>query len=55
MELTKERFSIPFFVQADRKKEVACAKGLEGSGAKYPPVTAGDYLRMRVTAAFKKY
>ena len=55
MELTKERFSIPFFVQADRKKEVSCAKGLEGDGAKYPPVTAGDYLRMRVTAAFKKY
>lgn len=54
-ELTKERFSIPFFVQADRDKVVQCAPGLEGDGAKYPPVSAGEYLHKRVMAAFKAF
>ncbi|KAH8892175.1 oxidoreductase [Thozetella sp. PMI_491] len=54
-ELTKERFSIPFFVQADRSKVIQCAKGLEGAGVKYPPVSAGGYLSMRVGAAFKTF
>ncbi|VUC29300.1 unnamed protein product [Clonostachys rosea] len=55
MEITKERFSIPFFVQADRKKVVQCVKELEGSGAKYPPVSAEEYLNMRRKATFKKF
>jgi isopenicillin N synthase-like dioxygenase len=55
LELTKERFSIPYFIQADRNKVVQCAPGLEGSGAIYPPVSAGEYLRKRVNATFKKF
>lgn len=55
MELTRERFSIPYFVQADRRKVVECAKGLEGAGTIYPPISAGEYLNKRVTAAFKTF
>jgi isopenicillin N synthase-like dioxygenase len=50
---TKERFSIPFFMQADRKKLIQCAPELVGpEGPKYPPVTAMDYLYKRTAASF---
>ncbi|KAK7222561.1 hypothetical protein V2G26_010564 [Clonostachys chloroleuca] len=54
-EITKERFSIPFLVQADRKKVVQCVKELEDRGAKYPPVSAEEYLNMRRKVTFKKF
>jgi isopenicillin N synthase-like dioxygenase len=54
-ETTKGRFSILFFVQADRKKVVQCVKELESSSAKYPPVSAEEYLNMRRKATFKKF
>ncbi|KIV82519.1 hypothetical protein PV11_04622 [Exophiala sideris] len=54
VELSEERFSIPFFLQADRHKVIQCVPGLEReSGPKYPPVTAMEYLNMRVAATFK--
>jgi isopenicillin N synthase-like dioxygenase len=54
LELSEERFSIPFFLQADRHKVVQCVPGLEGdTGAKYAPVSAMEYLNMRVAANFK--
>ncbi|KAF9891713.1 hypothetical protein FE257_003725 [Aspergillus nanangensis] len=55
MELTKERYSIPFFIQADRHKVIECAQGLEGAGAKYPPISAGEYLARRTNANFKQF
>lgn len=54
MELTKERFSVPYFIQADRHKIIKCAEGLEGDGAKYPPVSSGEYLGKRVEGVMKK-
>ncbi|CAI6100766.1 unnamed protein product [Clonostachys chloroleuca] len=54
-EITKERFSIPFLVQANRKKVVQCVKELEDRGAKYPPVSAEEYLNMRRKVTFKKF
>lgn len=54
LELSAERFSIPFFLQADRHKVIQCVPGLEGeTGPKFPPVTAMEYLNMRVAATFK--
>ncbi|OIW30447.1 flavonol synthase/flavanone 3-hydroxylase [Coniochaeta ligniaria NRRL 30616] len=55
-EMTRERYSTAFFIQADRNKVIQCAKELEGDeGAKYPPVTAAEYLLMRRAATFKTY
>jgi len=38
-----------FFCQANRSAMI------EGPGGKYPPISAGDYLRQRVNANFKGY
>jgi isopenicillin N synthase-like dioxygenase len=55
LELSAERFSIPFFLQADRDKLIQCVPGLEGeTGPKYAPITAMEYLNMRVAANFQK-
>ncbi|GKS85247.1 isopenicillin N synthase family oxygenase [Acidovorax sp. SUPP1855] len=43
------RYSLAFFCQANEDAVV------EGPGRKYPPITAGDYLRQRITANFAKY
>ena len=53
MEITKERYSIPFFIQGDRDRIVQCVKGLEGAGAKYPPISVRDYIGMRTSANMK--
>jgi isopenicillin N synthase-like dioxygenase len=42
------RYSIAFFAQANRDAVI------EGPGRKYPPITAGEYLRQRVAANFTK-
>lgn len=51
-EMTRERYSIPYFVQADREKIVKCVPGLGGE-ANYPPIVARDYLAMRSNATYK--
>jgi isopenicillin N synthase-like dioxygenase len=43
------RYSIAFFAQANRDAVITSASG------KYPPITAGDYLKQRVAANFKAY
>jgi isopenicillin N synthase-like dioxygenase len=43
------RYSMAFFCQANRSAMIA------GPGGKYPPISAGDYLRQRVNANFKGY
>jgi len=43
------RYSMAFFCQANRSAMI------EGPGGKYPPISAGDYLRRRVNANFKGY
>ncbi|EXJ77073.1 hypothetical protein A1O3_10231 [Capronia epimyces CBS 606.96] len=54
-EMTQERFSVPFFLQADRHKMIQCVPGLEGeTGPKFPPITAMEYLAMRTDATFRK-
>ncbi|OQU98354.1 hypothetical protein CLAIMM_04151 [Cladophialophora immunda] len=54
LELSAARFSIPFFLQADRDKVIRCVPGLEGeTGPKYDPITAMEYLNMRTSANFK--
>ena len=42
------RYTLAYFAQADRDAVI------EGPGKKYPPITAGDYLRQRVAANFAK-
>ncbi|MGJ0184038.1 isopenicillin N synthase family dioxygenase [Corynebacterium glyciniphilum] len=43
-----ERYSMPYFAQADRDAVI------EGPDRKYEPMTAGEYLDMRITANFSK-
>ncbi|RVX66188.1 hypothetical protein B0A52_10080 [Exophiala mesophila] len=50
---TRERRSIPFFMQADRHTTVQCAPGLEGeTGVKYPPITAMEHLYQRTANSY---
>ena len=42
------RYTLAYFAQADRDAVI------EGPGKKYPPISAGDYLRQRVAANFAK-
>ncbi len=43
------RYSLAFFCQANKDAII------ESPGGMYPPITAGDYLKQRVAANFKKY
>lgn len=43
------RYSIAFFCQANRNAVI------QGPAAKYPPISAGDYLQQRIAANFAKY
>lgn len=43
------RYSLAFFCQANREAVI------ESPSGKYPPITAGDYLKQRVAANFKAY
>ncbi|KAI1608891.1 hypothetical protein EDD36DRAFT_454205 [Exophiala viscosa] len=53
-ELAKERYSIPYFVQADRNKTIGCITSLEKNAEpKYPPISAQEYLNMRTFATYK--
>ena len=48
----RERYSIAFFFDANPDAVVACAPGC--GPPRYPPVLAGDYLRMRLEASVPK-
>ena len=45
-----ERISIPFFVNPDPETEVACVPSCvsQDEPCRYPPITAGDFLRGRI-------
>ncbi|KAL4965000.1 isopenicillin N synthase family dioxygenase [Aspergillus stella-maris] len=43
----KERFSVPFFFSGNPDYRVSCLPNCEGQGAKYPPVTVGEWMRGR--------
>jgi len=51
---TKERYSIPYFVTADRGTVVDCLPGTwsELNPKKYPPIDAWDYIKMRMNATY---
>jgi len=49
----RERDSIAFFLDANPDALVECLPTCRGAGAKYPPVTAADYLRSRLDATYK--
>lgn len=49
---SRHRYSIPFFVNPNFHTEISCLPSCTGPGhpARYPPVTAGDYLLSRFDA-----
>ncbi|KAL0566942.1 hypothetical protein V5O48_015056 [Marasmius crinis-equi] len=51
---TRERFSVPYFIVADAKTTVDCIPGCWGPDKpkKYQPINAGEYLDMRINAAY---
>lgn len=50
---TSRRLSLVFFHQPNYDALVECIPTCAETAPKYPPVTSGDYLRMRVTQTFK--
>ncbi|KAL0064010.1 hypothetical protein AAF712_009078 [Marasmius tenuissimus] len=52
--MTRERFSIPYFVGADTKTTVDCIPGCWGPDKpkKYEPINAGEYIDMRMNATY---
>jgi len=48
----RERYSVAFFLDANPEAVVECLPTCRGSGEKYPPVTAADYLRSRLDATY---
>lgn len=44
----KARFSMPFFVHPHSNAELKCIPSCVGAGAKYPPISAGDFLTQRL-------
>ncbi|KAG2111736.1 flavonol synthase/flavanone 3-hydroxylase [Suillus clintonianus] len=52
--MIKERFSIPYFMSADRDILIDCLPGCwdEENPKKYEPVTAGVYIDMRLDATY---
>ncbi|KAH3662178.1 hypothetical protein OGAPHI_005426 [Ogataea philodendri] len=52
--MSKVRYSIPYFVAADRDELVDALPGTftEENPKKYPPITSGDYLAMRLNATY---
>lgn len=53
-EYTRERYSIPYFVTADREKTVDCLPGCwsETRPKKYEPVCSREYIEMRLNATY---
>lgn len=52
--MVKERFSIPYFMSPDRDLLIDCLPGCwdEDRPKKYEPVTAGEYIDMRLDATY---
>ncbi|KAH7920282.1 flavonol synthase/flavanone 3-hydroxylase [Leucogyrophana mollusca] len=52
--MTKERFSIPYFMGSDQDKVVDCLPGCFGPDRpkRYEPVNTGQYMNMRLNAAY---
>jgi len=52
--MTPERYSIPYFCAADRDTKVECLPGTfsEQKPKRYDPITAGEYVRMRLEAIY---
>jgi isopenicillin N synthase-like dioxygenase len=48
----RERYSLPFFFDPDFHAPVACLNTCLGSGAKFPPTTAGQHLLDKINASF---
>lgn len=42
------RYSMPFFMHPHSEAVLECIAGCEGSGAKYPPITADAFLKQRL-------
>lgn len=47
-DLSKERYSMPFFVHPHSNAILECLPSCKGSGEKYPPITAGEFLLQRL-------
>jgi isopenicillin N synthase-like dioxygenase len=52
----KERYSVPFFFNGNPDFVVRCLPGCDDpvEGAKYPPITACEYLKERYMATYGK-
>ncbi|KAF9030988.1 flavonol synthase/flavanone 3-hydroxylase [Hymenopellis radicata] len=52
--VTRERFSIPYFMTADRDKTIDCLPGCFGPDRpkKYEPINSGQYTKMRLNATY---
>ncbi|KAL2399163.1 Proline hydroxylase buaE [Exophiala dermatitidis] len=52
--ITKARYSIPYFVTADREKTIDCIPGCyaENNPKKYEPINAREYIEMRLNATY---
>jgi isopenicillin N synthase-like dioxygenase len=42
------RYSMPFFMHPNSATSLACLPSCQGDGAKWPPITAGEFLRERL-------
>ncbi|KAJ3889992.1 flavonol synthase/flavanone 3-hydroxylase [Lentinula edodes] len=51
---TKERFSMAYFLGADKEKTIECLPGCSGPDKpkKYEPIKAGEYINMRLNATY---
>lgn len=52
--ITRARYSIPYFVSADREKTIDCIPGCFGPDRpkKYEPINSRDYIDMRMNATY---
>lgn len=52
--MTRERFSIPYFVCADTSSVIECLPACKGETepAKYEPITVADYHLMRMATLY---
>lgn len=52
--ITKARYSIPYFVTADRDRTIDCIPGCasEDKPSKYEPINSREYIEMRLNATY---
>lgn len=48
------RQSIPFFLNPSKDTMIECLPAYAGAGAKYEPISYGDYIQLKTSQAFKK-